>query len=188
MDKNKLIQKIKDEYISKQELIEIAKSLKLKTTGLKLELKNNILLFLEKRIINNSNTRKTIDDSNVEYDIKDIIPEGFKWSYKNRDFYKKHLGSKFKPFYRFQLYIRENKNISFEESFIKYKELLYKEKNEKQEILPQFEYMQYTRDFFEDEINKNRTKKDCIKAWKYKKGLVGISNKYERSDLDIFKK
>jgi hypothetical protein len=186
MNKNILLEKIKQEYLSKQEIVLIAKSLGLKTNGLKLEIKNNIVSYLETGKVIEYN-KKAISQKidNEEYNIDNIIPKGFKWSYKNRDFYKKHLGDKFKPFYRFQLYIRENNNLTFKQSFKEYKRLLEIEKNTKQPILPQFEYMQYTRDFFEDKINKNRTKQECIKCWKYKKQLKSKSNKYERSDLKI---
>ena len=44
----------------------------------------------------------------------------------------------------------------------------------------QFEYNTYIRDFFAD--NPQRTLKDAVACWKYKKSLQG-HNRYERSDL-----
>ncbi len=56
-----------------------------------------------------------------------------------------------------------------------------KKTGKRQKIAPQFEYNQYTRDFFTANPNKNRT--DAIACWKYKKGLPG-ANIYEDSDLE----
>ena len=53
---------------------------------------------------------------------------------------------------------------------------------EKTEIDKQFQYNQYIRDFFKD--NDDKTLKDAIKCWNYKKSLKG-HNKYEKSDLDV---
>jgi uncharacterized protein (DUF433 family) len=41
----------------------------------------------------------------------------------------------------------------------------------------QFEYNQYTRDFFED--NPKLSREDCIKCWNYKKKQIG-NHKYEK--------
>jgi hypothetical protein len=59
-----------------------------------------------------------------------------------------------------------------------------KKSGKKQKISTQFEYNQYTRDFFN--ANPNRSRIDAINCWKYKKGLPG-SNKYENSDLNTLK-
>ena len=57
-----------------------------------------------------------------------------------------------------------------------------KKQGHKTVIGKQFEYNQYTRDFFEK--NKGRSKKECIKCWNYKKSKSG-SHKYEDSDLIV---
>ena len=51
-----------------------------------------------------------------------------------------------------------------------------KKKGHKNSIGKQFEYNQYTRDFFEN--NKDKTREECIKCWNYKKSKSG-SHKYE---------
>lgn len=48
----------------------------------------------------------------------------------------------------------------------------------KNNIDAQFEYNQFTRDFFADPNNKNKTRTQCIKAWKIVKNLPG-SHTYE---------
>jgi hypothetical protein len=79
MNKNILLEKIKQEYLSKQEIVLIAKSLGLKTNGLKLEIKNNIVSYLETGKVIEYN-KKAISQKidNEEYNIDNIIPKGFK--------------------------------------------------------------------------------------------------------------
>ncbi len=57
-----------------------------------------------------------------------------------------------------------------------------KKAGKKYTISSQFEYNQYTRDFFKD--NPDMKRSDAITCWKYKKSLSG-SNKYEKKDLSI---
>ena len=61
-----------------------------------------------------------------------------------------------------------------------YHEIIKNKKLQKNPIDSQFQYNTYIRDFFND--NKDKTLKQAIACWKYKKGLRG-NNKYERSDL-----
>ena len=60
--------------------------------------------------------------------------------------------------------------------------LLDKKLGKKDTIGKQFEYNQYTRDFFKD--NPKLTREECIKCWNYKKKQIGI-HKYEKEDLKI---
>ena len=48
------------------------------------------------------------------------------------------------------------------------------------QIDSQFEYNTYIRDFFNN--NKDKSLKDAIMCWRYKKSLAG-HNRYERQDL-----
>ena len=57
-------------------------------------------------------------------------------------------------------------------------------KKNKTDIPRQFEYNQYIRDFFKD--NDDKSLKDAIECWKYKKSLKG-HNKYESGDLIALK-
>jgi hypothetical protein len=60
--------------------------------------------------------------------------------------------------------------------------LLDKKSGKKYKIGTQFEYNQYTRDFFEN--NPELSRKDCTKCWKYKKQQTG-KHIYEKEDLKI---
>jgi hypothetical protein len=62
--------------------------------------------------------------------------------------------------------------------------LLDKKQGKKIEIGKQFEYNQYTRDFFND--NPGLSKEDCIECWNYKKTQKG-EHKYTKEDLKIVK-
>ena len=57
-----------------------------------------------------------------------------------------------------------------------------KKSGKKVNIGKQFEYNQYTRDFFADNPNMNR--EDCIKCWNHKKKQIG-SHKYDKEDLKV---
>jgi hypothetical protein len=62
---------------------------------------------------------------------------------------------------------------------------LEKKSGNKTIIGKQFEYNQYTRDFFAN--NPKANKEDCIKCWNYKKRQIG-KHTYEKNDLKILSK
>jgi hypothetical protein len=64
-----------------------------------------------------------------------------------------------------------------------YNEILLDKKSGKKAIIgKQFEYNQYTRDFFAN--NPGLSKSDCINCWNFKKKQTG-SHKYEKEDLKV---
>ena len=69
---------------------------------------------------------------------------------------------------------------TYGEAIDTYYRILEEKKTTKTTIEKQFEYNTYIRDFFAD--NPQRTLKDAVACWKYKKSLQG-HNRYERSDL-----
>ena len=72
---------------------------------------------------------------------------------------------------------------TYKEAIEIYKKILQDKKSgKKNKIGKQFEYNQYTRDFFKN--NPNLNKDDCIKCWNYKKKKIG-NHKYEEEDLKI---
>ena len=78
-----------------------------------------------------------------------------------------------------------NKASGGDEIPLELSQILKDKKKNKTEIGKQFEYNTYIRDFFED--NKDKTLKDAIKCWNYKKNLKG-HNKYEKEDLKALSK
>lgn len=69
---------------------------------------------------------------------------------------------------------------TYGEAIDTYYRILEEKKTTKTTIGKQFEYNTYIRDFFAD--NPQRTLKDAVACWKYKKSLQG-HNRYERADL-----
>ena len=59
-----------------------------------------------------------------------------------------------------------------------------KKHGKQSKISPQFQYNQYTRDYFK--ANPTGKREDAIKCWMFKKALQG-HNRYEDSDLVILK-
>lgn len=71
---------------------------------------------------------------------------------------------------------------TYKESIDAYFSILENKKKNKTTIDKQFEYNTYIRDFFAD--NKDKSLKQAIKCWKYKKSQRG-HNKYEKKDLEV---
>jgi hypothetical protein len=84
-------------------------------------------------------------------------------------------------------WMEKNKGIkTYKDAIEMYNKIKIEKKSGKKNLIgAQFEYNQYTRDFFEN--NPGLTIKDCIKCWNYKKRIKG-NHKYEKSDLDILEK
>ena len=97
-------------------------------------------------------------------------------------FFEKEIGKGFKFKVKFQKWLKENPEKTYQDAIDAYHEL--QNSNEKTKIDKQFQYNQYIRDFFKD--NEGKTLDDAIKCWKHKKSLKG-HNRYEKSDLEILK-
>lgn len=78
--------------------------------------------------------------------------------------------------------MKSNAGKTYSDSIRAYYQILEDKKKNKTKIDKQFEYNTYIRDFFND--NKDKTLKQAIMCWKYKKNLKG-HNKYEKSDLQV---
>ena len=84
----------------------------------------------------------------------------------------------------FQKWLKNNAGKTYNDSILAYYDILENNKKNKTDIPRQFEYNQYIRDFFKD--NDDKSLKDAIECWKYKKSLKG-HNKYESGDLIALK-
>ena len=111
--------------------------------------------------------------------LETVIVEGHRCSQNVRHFFKEHI-----PNFHFSTYIQNY----FKENIGKtYQDVIHAWHEEQQrlkdpsytkKIAPQFEYNQFTRDFFADPANKGKTKNDAITAWKITKSKPG-DNKYK---------
>lgn len=179
---NKLDSKIfRDFYYLKEELIDFCKKNDLPVSGGKVELTDRIAYFLDTgEILFTPKVKKKapiiISDINEDTEIE----ANFVCSQQHRAFFKEHIGSSFSFNIAFQKWLKNNTGKTYKEAIIAYKQIVKDKKNGITKIDKQFEYNTYIRDFFAD--NQDRSLKEAIKCWKYKKQLQG-HNRYERIDL-----
>ncbi len=172
----------KEFYYLKSELVEFCKENKLQTGGGKIELTERVFNFLK---TGEKETRGSIRKKNKKLDeltLNSLIEKDMGYGENIRAFYELHLGKNFKFCVPFQRWLKGNVGKTFQDSIEAYKEIIKNKDKTEKVIDRQFEYNTYIRDFFKD--NKNKTLKQAICCWKYKKSIKG-SNKYERSDLCV---
>ncbi|HBS06714.1 MAG TPA: hypothetical protein DEA96_17225 [Leptospiraceae bacterium] len=171
-------------YWLKAELIAFCREKGIPVTGKKSDLADRIHIFLSTGKVTNDIKRKssrTHESDNIPLSLNSRIPDNYISDERNRQFFKSHIGKHFKFNVPFMNWMKENPGRSYREAIDQWNKIyLLKKKGLKWEISPQFEYNQYTRDFFK--ANPSASKDDAIKCWKYKKSLPG-PNKYERKDL-----
>ena len=179
----------KEYYFLKEELKEFCRNEGLKISGSKGQLEERIIYYLDtgnpldeskamKKEDNppKSNFNKTRDS---EITLDSILGENFKCSEDKREFFENEIGKGFKFKVKFQKWLKENPDKTYQDAINAYHEI--QSSKEKTKIGNQFQYNQYIRDFFKE--NEEKTLKDAIICWNYKKSLKG-HNKYEKSDLD----
>ncbi len=175
----------KEYYFLKEELKNFCRENGLKTSGSKGELEERIVYFLDTGKSLNPKRIKGVskNDSSEKITLESKIGENFKCSEDKREFFEKEIGNGFKFKVKFQKWLKANPDKTYEDAINAYLEI--QNSKEKTKIDKQFQYNQYIRDFFED--NGDKTLKEAIECWKYKKSMKG-HNKYEKSDLEILKK
>ncbi len=182
LGRNLSAETFKEFYYLKSELVEFCKENKLQTGGGKIELTERVFNFLK---TGEKETRGSIRKKNKKLDeltLNSLIEKDMGYGENIRAFYELHLGKNFKFCVPFQRWLKGNVGKTFQDSIEAYKEIIKNKDKTEKVIDRQFEYNTYIRDFFKD--NKNKTLKQAICCWKYKKSIKG-SNKYERSDLCV---
>jgi hypothetical protein len=181
----------KEYYFLKEELKDFCKKEGLRVSGSKNDLEKRIIYYLDtgksldeniKSTDKSKNHSKTNNNDPQEITLDAVLGENFKCSEDKREFFEKEIGKEFKFKVKFQKWLKENPDKTYQDAIDAYHEL--QSSKEKTKIDKQFQYNQYIRDFFKD--NEGKTLDDAIKCWKYKKSLKG-HNRYERSDLEILK-
>lgn len=120
------------------------------------------------------------------------IGHNFVFGKNSRAFFKQHCGPHFSFNVRFIKWVRDNPNKTLAEAVIAW-QVIKEEKKQgryRSEIGNQFEYNQYTRDFFKySRDNKLKlSRKACIRCWKAKKDIPnGVSKRvlFEPKDIDV---
>lgn len=179
LDKNLNAPIFKNFYYLKEELVCFCKQEGLQATGSKEDLTERIYCYLDtgkkiekKKMSKPSSPLKTIT-------LHTEIEENFVCTEIHRAFYKEHIPT-FSFLVPFQKWLKSNAGKTYQDSINAYFQILEEKKKNKGEIDAQFEYNTYIRDFFKD--NQDKTLKEAIDCWKYKKSLPG-HHRYEREDL-----
>jgi hypothetical protein len=187
MDLPKTKEELYGTYYLKDDLINLCKKYSLPTSGSKENLLEYICSFIENKPVKKIKMKQNNSNNVFEPLLEKIIDENYSNNEIHRAFFKKAIGEHFKFNVQFMNWLEENKGKkTYKEAIKIYNDILLDKKNGKKTVIgKQFEYNQYTRDFFED--NPKLNKDDCIKCWNYKKKQIG-KHKYEKDDLRILAK
>ena len=178
-------EQFKDFYWLKEELTAFCKQYGLPKSGSKQELAERIYHYLKfgeiLKVTTRGVTRQPAGSGQITLDAK--IPENYRSDEAHRTFFKNTIGSHFKFNVIFMNWMKANAGKSYQNAVDEWRRIdAEKKAGKKFPISNQFEYNQYTRDFFAD--NPTMSRQEAIACWKFKKSLPG-SNKYEKSDLQI---
>lgn len=180
LSKNLNPDEFKEYYFLKDELKDFCRSEGLKVSGSKEDLEKRIMHYLETgEVLDEPEVRKGSTETLSEISLDSKLGENFRCSEDKRAFFESHIGKGFKFKVKFQKWLKENPDKTYQDAIGAYLEI--QSSNEKTEIAKQFQYNQYIRDFFED--NDDKSLDDAIRCWKYKKSIKG-HNRYEKSDLE----
>jgi hypothetical protein len=145
-----------------------------------------ICSFIENKSISKIKIKQKNKSNAFEPSLEKTIDKNYRNNEIHRAFFIKTIGDNFKFNVTFMNWMEKNKGKkTYKDAVEMYSKILLDKKSGKKiKIGKQFEYNQYTRDFFEN--NPNLSREDCIKCWKYKKNYIG-NHKYEKDDLIILK-
>lgn len=175
-------------YWLKEELIHFCKQNSIPSNGSKDELTERIYTYLTTGVIKESSKKTSIKMPvyNAPLSLDAKIPKGYKNDEQHRAFFVLIIGDHFKFNVTFMNWMKENSGQTYRTAVDEWNKIFNEKKGGKKiDISSQFQYNQYTRDFFK--ANPNAKREDAIKCWKYKKSLPG-HNKYETEDLEALKK
>ncbi len=187
LDKNISPEEFLEYYWLKEELFTFCKEYKIPGNGCKQDITGRILHYLLTGDVLKTIRKPVAGKSKCSNDlsIESKIPECYINDETHRKFFKEIIGVHFKFNIQFMNWMKNNAGRKYLDAVNEWIRIDDEKKSgKKYDISSQFEYNQYTRDFFT--ANSDLTKIDAIKCWKYKKSLPG-TNKYEESDLKILK-
>jgi hypothetical protein len=173
-----------DFYWMKTELQEFCRNHGLSTAGGKMEILKRIEVFLvsgnrEDRPSRSNSSSKSAGLPKGPLSMSTVAGEDFRCTREIRDFFEAKVGEGFHFSVALQRYIKSNPGTTFQQIADEWARLrVAKASGEKESIGSQFEYNQFTRDFFADPENNGNTREDCIQAWKEIRSLRG-SRKYK---------
>lgn len=167
-------------YWLKEELQLFCKENGLSSSGSKMEISDRIKTFLlTGEITKPIRNVKTKKKQKNELSLDTVIAENHRCGEDVRAFFKTVIHSKFHFSVYIQNYFKNNVGKTYRDVVTAWyvEEERKKSPLYKTEIAPQFEYNQFTRDYFVDPKNKGKSREDAIRAWNKIKNLPG-TNKY----------
>jgi hypothetical protein len=190
LTKNIPLESFRDYYWLKAELSAFCRNNQISPSGSKKEIQDRIEHYLKTGIKpgkrNRKNALKSRDKTEESISLEKQIQANYRNDKFHREFFKSIIGKRFKFNVPFMNWMKSNSNKTYQQAVDEWLRIeIEKKAGKKNKIAPQFEYNQYTRDFFS--ANPSKTRKDAIRCWKYKKSMPG-TNTYEISDLAALKK
>ena len=176
-----------DFYWLKVELTQFCKENGIPSVGGKIDIANRIKEYLETAKIPTitTNKKEKLPQATTPITKDTVIGIEYRTYIEKRDFLKSVIGNKFHFTAHLLDYFKKytGKKTYSDLIFEWHKEQeLNKDPNFCKEILPQFEYNTYIRDFLKD--NPTQTRNEAIQYWKIKKLKAG-DRKYTRADLTL---
>lgn len=186
LSKDISIQEFGDFYWLKEELQFFCRDNGISASGSKVEISNRIKTFLQTGEIEKpsryakSKTKLRKQDTLT---LDTVITENHRCSQEVRAFFKTAIHANFHFSTYIQNYFKTNNGKTYRDVIRAWHEEEQRKKDPsyQKEIAPQFEYNQFTRDYFGDPNNIGRSREEAIEAWNAIKKLPG-SNKYNHSN------
>ena len=172
----------RDFYWLKEELQTFCRGNGISASGSKREITDRIAVFLETGEIQKPMRKRSTSTKQLsleELSLDTVITENHRCSQVVRTFFKSVI-----PKFHFSTYIQDYFKENVGKTYQDVVDAWYEEEERKKDpsykrkIGSQFEYNQFTRDYFADPKNKGKKREDAIKAWNEIKALPG-SNKYK---------
>lgn len=176
------IQEFGDFYWLKEELQLFCRDNGISASGSKVEISNRIKIFLQTGEIEKLSRyvkSKTKSRKQDTLSLNTVITENHRCSQEVRAFFKAAIHANFHFSTYIQNYFKNNNGKTYRDVIQAWHEEEQRKKDPsyQKEIAPQFEYNQFTRDYFADPNNIGRSREEAIEAWNAIKKLPG-SNKY----------
>lgn len=169
-------------YWLKEELQTFCRANGISASGSKKELTDRIAIYLETGEIQKPLRKRSTAQKQLtleELSLETVITENHRCSQVVRAFFKSVI-PKFHFSTYIQNYFKENIGKTYQDAVDAWyeEEERKKDPSYQKQIDAQFEYNQFTRDYFADPKNKGKKREDAIEAWHNIKALPG-SNRYK---------
>lgn len=182
LKKDLSVQDFRNFYWLKEELQTFCRENGISASGSKIEIADRITIFLQTgkiqkplRKVKSRSKETTVTDLSLHT----VITENHRCSQEVRAFFKTAIHTKFHFSTYIQNYFKNNIGKTYHDVVNAWYEEEERKKDPfyKKQIGAQFEYNQFTRDYFADPANKGKNREEVLKAWNTIKKLPG-SNRY----------